>query len=304
MSLINDIISDLGEKRLWPFVALLAAAVVAVPYMISRGGEVEPTAVVQPAGVEREEGPSLVLARANTTGFERPPHVNDKRLDPFAARISKQALSEAAAKLNAGANDVIDGGSSTDSGGSSPGGSSNPPSDPEPNTPEPDTDPEVQTEQDDLLSILVTNPNDGTSEPKQMSDIRTLSPLTDPENPYLVYVGKTSDDKATFLVSADVTVSGDSDGTCAPSITDCRTLTLGIGETATFTSVTDQSKKEAVTVLDIETKEVPIDGTEETAVAARLERKARRAGAKALKSVLHDETVVKSLVRQKVKIRH
>lgn len=300
MSLLKDILHDLREKKLWPVAALLVALVIGVPMVLAKPAD--PTgSVVVPEAVNNDEGPQLALTRASKTGFERPPRVNDDRLDPFASRASSTKLKAAADKLGDGADSVIDGSdSSSSSDSSSPGDS--PPSDSEPDSPEPDTEPEVKTETDDLLSILVTNLSAPDADPQQVSDIRTLSPLVDPENPFLVYVGKTSDSRASFLVSADVTVSGD--GECSPSPTDCRTLTLEIGQTAEFTLVADQSKKTAVTVLDIETKDVPInDGTAATDPAAVQAAQLRKAGAKALKSVLGDEAVVKSLVDQKIKIR-
>lgn len=300
-NILKDIKHDLIEKKLWVPALILAVLIVVVPMSLAKPSGDANSAVPAPPGVVDDSGPQLALTRASTTGFARPPRVNDKRLDPFASRASSTAIKDAADKLSSAADDIID----------SNGGGTNPPNidptpSPEPSTPEPDTEPEVQTETDDLLSILVTDVAATEAEPKQISDIRTLSPLVDPEDPFLVYVGKTSDDRASFLVSADVTVSGD--GECSPSPTDCRTLTLAIGKTAEFTLVANQSQKTAITVLDIETKAVPIDDAaaassspDDSAVQARL---ARQAGAKALKSVLGDDEVVKALAKQKIKIRH
>ncbi len=296
MTIVKDILQDLKDKHLWPVALILVIGIVAAPMLLAKPAEPTTSAAVPPA-VADEDGPQVALTRASTTGFARPPRVNDERLDPFASRAKKSSLKDEADKLAGGADDVIngDGGGSSDPG---PGG----PTDPEPDSPEPDTEPEVKTETDDLLSILVTNGSDQDAEPVQVSDIRTLSPLVDKDDPFLVYVGKTSDNRASFLVSADVTVSGDGD--CSPSPTDCRTLTLGIGQTAEFTLVSDQSKKTSLTVLDIERKAVPIDdGTASSDPAVAQAEQARKAGAKALKSVLGDEEVVKALVKQKIKIR-
>lgn len=288
MTIVKDILQDLKDKHLWPVALILVIGIVAAPMVLAKPSDPSQSAYVPPAAAADDEGPQLALTRASTTGFARPPRVNDERLDPFASRAKSNKLKKEAAKLANGADSVIDG----------PGSDVIPPPGPsdEPKTPEPDTEPEVQTETDDLLSILVTDAANPDTEPEQISDIRTLSPLVDNDDPFLVYVGKTSDHRATFLVSADVTVSGD--GSCSPSPTDCRTLTLGIGQTAEFTLVSNQSKKTAITVLDIETKAIPINDA-----AAPEAVQARKAGAKALKSVLGDEEVVKSLVKQKVKLR-
>lgn len=329
MSVFQNIWSDLVEKKLWPVALLLVAMIVAVPVVLAKpGASTDTGAAPTPPTVETDDGPQLALTRAATTGFARPPRVNDERLDPFAARISDAQLKKIKAVLSKAVNEIIDGnggvGGGAGGGGSTPDNSpgSNPPADPTPTSPEPNTKPEVKTEQDDLLSILVSQSGSAeaaSAEPEQINDIRTFSPLVDLEDPFLVYVGKTSTGGATFLVSADVTVSGD--GVCAPSQNDCRTLTLEVSETAEFAKIADPKIKTAITVLEVETKHVPIlddataaagggddvDAASEEPLenAEQLVRaaEARRAGAKAVKSVLSDDEVVKSLKANKVKIR-
>lgn len=307
MNIFKDIWTDLVDKKLWPVALGLIVLLVAVPMTLGKPSEEAATPVETPTGVTAEEGPQLALTRAATTGFARPPRVNDEQLNPFGERGRSAKLQSTADDLSDAVDDIL----GTDDPGTSITDPGKTPADPEPSTPEPDTEPPVKTEADDLLSILVTAP--GVEEPLQINDIRTLSPLVDPESPFLVYVGKTSGNEATFLVSADVSVNGD--GSCSPTPADCRTLTLGIGQTAEFTYVADSAKKVTVTVLDIETKHVPIDDGEttaedpsaegdESAVAARLTAAKREAGAKALKSVLGDDDVIAELARRKVKIRH
>lgn len=307
MNILKDIWTDLVEKKLWPVALLLVALLVAVPMTLAKPGDPTAAPVETPTADTGDGGPQLALTRAATTGFARPPRVNDDRLDPFAARGRSKALKDAAESLGDAADDVLGGGGG---GGTSPG-SSDPksPDSPKTSTPEPETEPEVETEADDLLSILVTAT--GTDEPEQINDIRTLSPLVDPEAPFLVYVGKTSTNDATFLVSSDVTVNGD--GACSPTPQDCRTLTLGIGRTAEFSFVGEPTKKITVTVLDIETKQVKVGGDDDalpgasddtSADEAAAQQLKREAGAKALKSVLGDDDVVAELARRKVKIRH
>lgn len=300
MSIVKDILQDLKETKLWTVALGLVVLIAVFPMMLAKPGEAPAGPAMPTAGVTDDEGPTLALTRASKTGFDRPPRVNDQRLDPFADR-GFSSVEKAAKSLGADADAVIAGDGGTDGGGGYDPGSADPGPEPEgPKTPEPDTDPKVETEQDDLLSVLVT---EGDEEPKELADLRTLSPLPDLENPFLVYVGKATGNSATFLVSSDVTVASTSDGKCDPSPQDCRTLTLAIGDTAEFTLLLDNNRKISVTVIDLETKEVPISGDEETDAAASLEAEARVAGAKALKSVLDDETVVRSLMRQKVKIR-
>lgn len=313
MNTLKLIYADLIEKKLWPVVLLLVALMVGVPYYLADPGETTATPVVAPATEPTDEGPQLALTNASTTGFARPPHVNDERLDPFASREGSKAAKAAADAVN-DATDSILGGDSGSGGGSGGGGSSpapGPKDAPAPTSPV-DADPDVQTERDDVLAILVSLPGEPDTEPQQVENIRTLTPLVDMEDPFLVYVGKTASGAANFLVSSDVTVGGD--GSCAPSLTDCRTLTLAEGETADFVYVKDPAKKVSITVLEVETKDVPIlkdvadgageDVSDPEAELAAKQLALRRAGASALKSVVGDESIMAELARRKVVLRH
>ncbi|MBO9534192.1 MAG: hypothetical protein J7513_14570 [Solirubrobacteraceae bacterium] len=293
--MINAIISDLVEKKLWPLALFLVVCAVGAPMMLSRPGEPPVAEAVPQVDAGADEGPQLALSRTTTTGFARAPRVNKKALDPFGDRteaktdaIVKQVQDSIKNALGgidtAGSAPVTTPGTSEDPGITpvKPGSSDEPK----------DTTPKTET--DDVLSVLITV---GTSEPTQLDDVRTLSPLPDAENPFLVYVGKTSSGGASFLVSADVVPTGD--GVCDPSPTDCRTLTMKSGDTESFKLV-DGSTVE-VTMIGVDTKKVPVTGT--AAKAARLEAKAREVGIAALKSVLDDKQVMYSLGRHKVKYR-
>lgn len=312
MNTLKLIYADLIEKKLWPVVLLLVALMVGVPYYLSKPGDSPVTPAVAPMTEPTGEGPQLALTNASTTGFARPPHVNDERLDPFASRASSKAVKDAVDAVNDATDSILGGG---DGSGGGPGGSGDSPT-PVPEAPKPtspaDPDPEVETERDDVLAILVSEAGEAETEPTQIEDIRTLTPLVDPEDPFLVYVGKTASGAANFLVSSDVTVNGD--GTCAPSLTDCRTLTLAEGETADFVYVKDPKKKLSITVLEVETKDMPIlkdeagnagaDTSDEEAELASHRFELRRAGASALKSVVGDDSIMAELARQKVVLRH
>ena len=303
MSFLKNILADLREKPLLGGLALiLVALLVGVPMTLAKPGEPTAVATVPAPHSDDDTGPELALTRASTTGFARPPRVNDKRLDPFGVRGEAPASKDVKTLQNA-IEDVIS--AAVDGGGGGGGGVTPVVTDPGPSDPPADdpapTTPKVEYEQDDLLTILITS---GTEEPKEITDIRTLSPLPDADNPFLVYVGKASGDNASFLVSADVSVTGD--GTCTPTPQDCRTLTMGIGDTNDFRILTGENagKTISVTVTDMETKKVPITGDDATEEAAQLESETRAVGAKAVKSVLKDPDVVESLIAQKVKIRH
>ncbi len=140
----------------------------------------------------------------------------------------------------------------------------------------------------------------GDASPTQLDEVRTLSPLPDASNPFLVYTGKNSAGAAVFLVSADVQPSGE--GQCDPSPENCITLTLAEGQTEDFKMLTGGTGTVSITVIGIETKEVTTTGT--AARAARLEAESRQLGAKVVaKGIKTNPFLLKSLVDQKVEFR-
>ncbi len=302
MKLLNDIFSDLVEKKLWLPAALLVIAIVAVPMQLAKPGDPPPLPPAPSANVTSDAGPSLALTRASKTGFDRAPRVNKSQLDPFAERTdtaAKAVYNAEKKKLLSALKDLLGGGGSSDSGTGSPGGSSDggvvpkAPEDDPSDTPEPE-----KTETDDLLSVLVTV---GDTTPTQLDEVRTLSPLPDATNPFLVYTGKNSAGAAVFLVSADVQPTGE--GQCDPTPENCITLTLAEGQTEDFTLLTGGGGTVSITVIGIETKEVTTTGT--AARAARLEAKGRKLGAKVVADgIKTNPLLLKSLVDQKIKIRH
>lgn len=299
MKIVNDIFSDLVEKKLWLPAALLVIAIVAVPMQLSKPGDPPPVPPVPSAAVKGDVGPSLALTRAEKTGFTRAPRVNKSELDPFAERTDTQAKAvyDAEMKKMLSALKELSGGSSTDGssgGGSSDGGGV------VPKAPEDTSDDEKADEKpevDDLLSVLVTV---GDASPTQLDEVRTLSPLPDASNPFLVYTGKNSAGAAVFLVSADVQPSGE--GQCDPSPENCITLTLAEGQTEDFKMLTGGTGTVSITVIGIETKEVTTTGT--AARAARLEAESRKLGAKVVaKGIKTNPFLLKSLVDQKIEFR-
>lgn len=294
MIVLKNIWTDLVEKRLWPVAAGLVIMLVAVPMMLAKPGEA-PVAGAPPVTGPASEGELLALTRAVKTGFDAPPRVRDKRVDPFAGRAALTSTSDlqGAADKIADAIDAAIGG-----GGGGGGGVPVPPSDPglPPEKPSPpsnggDDDDEIKTVEDDLLSILVTEGENTV--PEEINDVRTLSPLPKADNPFLVYVGPTGNEEAVFLVAADVQVSGE--GKCSPSPTDCQTLTLGIGQTADFVLPLDNNRKISITVVGVERAKVKEGGEEDG-------QRARVVGAKAVKRMLADDDVVRALVTEGVKL--
>lgn len=297
MNLVNNILADLREKHLWVPVIALVALIALAPMVLGKPGDPPAQEPVPNLGAQGDTGPELSLSRQVTTGFKLAPKVNKTRIDPFGDRSAEpgkallKEFEDALESATGGDTGTTTTGGTTDSSGSAPndsgssdggkGGSG-----------------DNETVTDDLLTILVT---EGEGQPEQIEDIRTLSPLPSTDNPFLVYVGKTAGGEASFLVSADVTVEGD--GTCDPTPTDCRTLVLAEGQTATFTLKLQDNKKVQVSVVAIETKKVDVSGSSAVARAARLEARTRKVGARVLRRAAKDRAVLTSLAEQRIKLR-
>lgn len=286
MSTLKNIWSDLLEKKLWPVAGILVVLIVVVPMQLSSPGEAPVAAAPPVTDTGNDDAQLLTLTRAMKTGFDAAPRVNDKRTDPFAPRdsMTDDEIKKAAETIATAIDSSIGGGGGGgDIGVIPPSDPGLPPVDPEPKPPK------VKTVEDDLLSILV---QEGNNEPTEIKDIRTLSPLPEADNPFLIYVGPTSQQEAIFMVAADVKVEGE--GKCNPTPSDCQTLTLGVGQTADFTLALDNNRTISITMLGIERAKVK-EGGEEDGTRARI------VGAKAAKRMLADDDVVTSLVRSGVK---
>jgi VCBS repeat-containing protein len=114
-----------------------------------------------------------------------------------------------------------------------------------------------------------------------------------------VFEGVTSDNMASFLVSADVTADGD--GTCAPSATECDTLTLGTGQSETFTLTLQGGKKVDMSITAIGKKDFPVSGSGSRVESVRLQNKARAIGARAVKDAIQNPIVANALFKSGVR---
>jgi len=325
MNFAKDIYQDLIDKKLWLVAVLIVAIGGGGTMQLAKAGDASVSASAPPPTTNNDDGPELSLTRASTTGFARAPRVNTKQIDPFGNSDAeyKKFLKQLKKTLN-----TVSGGSSdtattgdtattttTTSGGGGDVTSTDttdtgatPTDDSPTSTPKPTT---PKTEKDDVISVVVT-PDDDT-QAKELTDVRTLSPLPDADNPFLVYVAKTADDEAQFIVASNATATGD--GTCLPSVNDCSTVTLAVGQTEKFT-VTSQTAAEpgatsppsptithvSITLTDLSTKKVPVDDgtTDATAVAARYQARARAVGARVVSAALIDPKIATALYKNGV----
>ena len=284
---LKNIWRDMIDKRLWPVAAVLVLMIVAVPMVLGKPGPA-PVATAPAVPAPIDHGPELALESSTTTGFIKAPRVSTASIDPFGARKSKKV---AFVKTSTGKLAVVSTGG-TPSGGASSG----PTPVPQTQTPKPATPKVTKTESDDVISVLLGL--EGTS-PQTLSDLRTLTPLPDADNPFLVFEGVTSEGNASFLVSADVTATGD--GTCSPSPAECDTLTMKEGDTETFTLTTNSDQKYDMSLTSIGKKNFPVTGAGSRVHSARLTAKARAIGARAVTHALRNPSVANELFKSGVR---
>jgi hypothetical protein len=239
MNQLKNIGSDLVEKKLWPLAVLLVAALVALPFVIGRGGaDAVPPAPVAPAThvtaadgsqaeVTVQEVPAATAAR-NRAGKVRNPFA--KEIKPPATAGASGAptppSSPSSPTPSAGA-----GGGSGNSGPASPTTPA-PTGNGSPTTPAPKPDAKPKPDPLDTYRLRLAFGNTDHHS-RLLDDVARLTPLPSAENPFFVFLGVLSDNqKAVFLVSSDATVTGD--GTCKPNKATCETVELAAGETEYF----------------------------------------------------------------------
>ncbi|MDQ6777683.1 MAG: hypothetical protein M3071_16055, partial [Actinomycetota bacterium] len=96
MNVIQSLIADLREKRLWPIAVALLVALVAVPVLLSGGSNASPpVASVPPAGASSAAVPALPAVSVTAT----PSHarLTGRRRDPFTQQVKARSTGSKAA---------------------------------------------------------------------------------------------------------------------------------------------------------------------------------------------------------------
>jgi hypothetical protein len=238
MNQLKNIGSDLLEKRLWPLAALLLVALVALPFVIGRGGaEKVPPAPVAPAtNVTAADGSKAEVTVQEVPAATAERNRAGKVRNPFAKVIKPPAPPAASSSPSTSSPSNATPPSSPSAGGGS--GSTGAPTMPTgtdtgtPTTPAPNAEPKPKPDPLDTYRLrLVFGNTDNHS--RTMNDVARLTPLPSAENPFFVFLGVLNDnEKAVFLVSSDAKVTGD--GTCKPNKATCETVELAAGETEYF----------------------------------------------------------------------
>jgi hypothetical protein len=310
MSFLRNIASDLVEKRLWPLVALLGAALLAVLAYLALGGGGS-AAVPAPVAVNATpaSGVPVTAALANpnvavsetTTGarYQRQAGAHDPfvPLSGAAPPATQTSVSPASAGAATGGSAVTLAKKVGTSGGSSaatPAPSTpapttlTPPSTtpPSPSTPTPTPTPSANTHPVDVRfgTIPTTVGADGTTQQGtpvlvDHANLARLSPLPNAKSPIVVFMGVRPDGKtATFALMHEAILRGDA--TCRPSALKCQLIDLKAGQKEQLDYVTP-----SLSVVHYELDLVSVGaGKVAQAAAVRFYHRESAAGRKLLQS--------------------
>jgi hypothetical protein len=225
-----DVWEDLRARRMLPVAALLLAALVAVPLLLSKGSETPEAPVPEsvPTQSNQPKGPEA-LAQVKLDELEAGTGSSLSGFDASNPFSPPEKVIEAAQEEEQGDTTTpITGGETPTTPGTAPdtGGA-----------PTGDTGGEgTETTTTEFTYVLdVTFWNNGRK--RQIKGMEKLDVLPGEANPQLIFMGTTTGGgNAVFLVDSTLTTTGE--GTCKPDAENCATLELGAGSEAEFTNET------------------------------------------------------------------
>lgn len=254
-AVLADTFRGLVQRRLWPVAALLLAAVVAVPVLLT--ADPEPVVATTDLAAERDElAAQPLVAVASAPEREGVRRVLGARKDPFkpSGRSKPKSRRDGGGRTGDRDSDAKARQSSAGTGAASEravptapaGGGSYVAPAPLPSTSSPDRAAKRPSRPAGSLSVRWGTV--GVEELESL-DVERLDPLPTPDEPLLVYLGLTGDGRsAVFMLDAGITVDGD--GRCRPDPEDCQTVELAPGETE-FIEVTGEDGAKTQYQLDL-----------------------------------------------------
>lgn len=260
--LFGRITSEFGQKRLWPVAAVLLAAIVAVPVLLSNSASPSSPQASLPA-IPPASGTSLPTINAQATPTTS--HLTGSAHNPFAtsASAASSVTSSGGTSIGSGGTSTLGVGStvtgasstgtSTGSTGTSGAGSSTvssggtgstPPSITGNSKPKPAPTGLSSTQSYDV-AMAITNADGGVDTFGQMA---RLSAVPDSQRPLLVELGVLQGGKRVlFAVQPGTVINGP--GTCTPGPIDCEVLSLSQDETESVSSQGGGATLFAVTAI-------------------------------------------------------
>ena len=239
MTFLRSIVNDLREKRLWPVVAALTVALVAVPLVLSSSSgsvqvpQLPPTA---PAASPAAAVPAVSVIAAPTnsrlTGPGRDPFTPRKLPPAKATTVSPASTASTAGTPGSNPPAHTAGGSSPSAG--TPAGSGSPAQQEPPLRPKTPARPKIPTAPSRPQTTYFVYSVDLAfgrlgQHARTYRNVARLTPFPSAKNPILVFLGIKSDGRtAVFLASSRLWASGR--GSCLPSSGKCEFLDLKAGQ--------------------------------------------------------------------------
>jgi hypothetical protein len=254
MSVINNLISDLREKRLWPVAVALILALIAVPVLLSSGGNSNvPVAQVPPVPAAPASVPALpavtvtpVPSNARLSGRQRDPFIQQVKVHSTTSSsgTSKSSAAAGGSSASSTGSSASPGGSSGSSSGSTGSGSTGTPTTPSTSTsttPQTSTTPTPTTTtapapsgltatQAYHVALSLTNP---TGRAYAINNVERLTVLPSEQQPLLFELGVLKGGhRVLFAVAPGTVLRGP--GACLPAARDCEILSLAPNQIEAF----------------------------------------------------------------------
>jgi hypothetical protein len=236
---VRGLWEELVDRRLWPVAAVLLLALVAIPLLLLKSAPEQPLpAPGTPASAPAQMAPSpAAVAISDVSGTAYAGAVRGNVKNPFQPQgIPAVASSDSGSGSSVPSTASSGGGGASSSGSTGAGtpqtgtgtggGETGTPKPPPPDSVSPD--------------VAATIEFGLAGEKPKRTEVPEFTPLPSSTSPVVVYMGQSNDDEATFLVSSDVTPSGD--GRCFPDDKTCSTLYLKPGDVAYLTAGTNDGQ--------------------------------------------------------------
>jgi hypothetical protein len=280
---VSSFASDLREKRLWPVVAALVVALIAVPLVLSKSSSPAPapTTVAQGAGAaapstEPAVSVSAAPSQVSLNGRARDPFTQQKTASPAkptaATAGTGSGASSTAAATGAGTASTGTSSSST--------GSAVPTSGPAPRTVIPTGKPKpvvtgLSANQAYHVAVTITNGSGGLN---AIDPLQRLSILPSEQSPMLVNLGVLQGGRRVLFVVEPGTVLG-GPGICTPGPIDCQIVSLVAGQVE---SLSRRTSSGSVWVSDFAITGISVDRFPSAAAASRARNATAAAGRRLL----------------------
>lgn len=236
-----DPFKQLVERKLWPIAALLVAALVAVPVLLSKPAEDTPLPPSTTTAALAEDATESIVNLGEPSTREDVRAVLGARKDPFRPAQMHRVEEPEDSLAGPGTDTTVTGGDTasggTAGGGTTGGSTPTTPVDPAPPVTVPTVEPTVAptVEPDPTYDLYSLQVRFGLVDGELATrNVKRLTGLPRGTNPAALYLGLSEDrESAVFLVDAATEVVGDGD--CEPAPANCQTLVLEPGETVFLT---------------------------------------------------------------------